>query len=79
MDTEKITSVTLIESAQVPIKAISPKILLNIVLGFLLGAVGSLGLAFFLDYLDDSLDTVESVENYLEAPVLISIPYTPKD
>jgi uncharacterized protein involved in exopolysaccharide biosynthesis len=79
MDTEKITSVTLIESAQVPIKAISPKILLNIVLGFFLGAVGSLGLAFFLNYLDDSLDTVESVENYLEAPVLISIPYTPKD
>jgi uncharacterized protein involved in exopolysaccharide biosynthesis len=78
MDAEKITSVTLVEKAQVPINAISPRKLLNIVLGFLLGALGSLGLAFFLDYLDDSLETVESVENCLELPVLISIPFTPK-
>lgn len=78
MDSEKITSVTLIEPVQVPIKPVSPKKFLNLVLGVFLGAVGGLGLAFFLHYLDDSLETVEDVENCLEVPVLISIPYTKK-
>ena len=76
MDSEKITSVTLIEPVQVPIKPVSPRKSLNLALGLLLGTFGSLVLAFFLHYLDDSLETVESVENCLDVPVLISIPYT---
>ena len=76
MDSKKITSVTLIEPVQVPIKPVFPKKSLNLVLGLFLGTVGSLGLAFFLHYLDDRLETIDSVENCLEVPVLISIPYT---
>lgn len=76
MDSEKIVSVTLIEPVQVPIKPVSPRKSLNLILGVLLGTIGSLGLAFFLHFLDDSLETVESVENCLNVPVLISIPYT---
>ena len=78
MDTEKISSVTLIEPVQVPIRPASPRKSLNLVLGLFLGAVGSFGLAFFLHFLDDRLETVESVENCLDVPVLISIPYTKK-
>ena len=74
MDTEKITSVSLLEPAQKPLKPISPKKLLNLVLGLFLGAFGGLGLAFFLEYLDDSLERVEDVENILQIPVLASIP-----
>ncbi len=74
MDSEKITSVSLVEPAQVPIKPVSPKKALNLVLGFFLGAMGGLGLAFFMEYLDDSLDSVEDVEAALDVPVLISIP-----
>jgi uncharacterized protein involved in exopolysaccharide biosynthesis len=78
MDYKKITSVTLIEPVQVPINPVSPKKSLNLVVGLFLGTVGSLGLAFFLHYLDDSLETIESVENCLDVPVLISIPYSKK-
>jgi capsular polysaccharide biosynthesis protein len=36
-------------------------------------------LAFFLHYLDDSLESVEDVEDVLDVPVLISIPYDKKE
>ena len=79
MDSEKITSVNLIEPAQVPLKPVSPKKFLNLVLGLLLGALGGLGVAFFLHYMDDSLETVEDVEDALDVPVLISIPCNKKE
>jgi len=74
MDTEKIANVSVIEPAQPPLKPVSPKVLLNIVLGVLLGAFGAIGLAFFMEYLDDSLERTEDVEDYLKLPVLASIP-----
>ena len=48
MDSEKIAGVTLIEPAQVPLKPVSPKKMLNLVLGLFLGALGGLGLAYGL-------------------------------
>ena len=72
MDQEKMASVSLIESAQIPLKPISPKVLLNLALGLFLGAFGGLGLAFFLHYLDDTLETIEDVEESLQLPVLAS-------
>jgi uncharacterized protein involved in exopolysaccharide biosynthesis len=74
MDSEKIASVSLIEPAQVPLKPISPKVLLNLVLGLFLGALGGLGLAFFLEYLDDSLGEIDDVEEQLKLPVLGVLP-----
>jgi uncharacterized protein involved in exopolysaccharide biosynthesis len=74
MDTEKISNVTQIQAARPPLKPVSPKVLLNIVLGIFLGAFGGLGLAFFMEYLDDSLEKPEDAEKALELPVLASIP-----
>jgi len=74
MDTEKIANISLIEPARVPLEPVSPRILLNIVLAIFLGGFGAFGLAFFLEYLDDSLEKDEDVENYLHLPVVASIP-----
>jgi uncharacterized protein involved in exopolysaccharide biosynthesis len=74
MDTEKIANVTQIQAARAPLKPVSPKILLNLVLGLFLGAFGALGLAFFMEYLDDSLEKPEDAEKILNLPVLASIP-----
>jgi uncharacterized protein involved in exopolysaccharide biosynthesis len=79
MDSQKITSVSLVEPAQVPLKPVSPKVLLNLVLGVFLGALGGLGLAFFLHYLDDGLENVEDAEDALDVPVLFCIPYDKKE
>jgi capsular polysaccharide biosynthesis protein len=74
MDSEKITSVSLIEPAQLPLKPVSPKPMLNLVLAIFIGVFGGLGFAFFFHYLGDSLEMVEDVEEYLQLPVLASIP-----
>ena len=74
MDTEKIANVSLIEPAHPPLKPVSPKALLNMVLAVFLGGFGGLGLAFLLEYLDDSLEKTDDVEDYLQLPVLASIP-----
>jgi uncharacterized protein involved in exopolysaccharide biosynthesis len=74
MDAQKIASVSIISPARPPLKPIFPNVLLNIGLGFCLALFGSIMLAFFLDYLNDSIERPEDVEGYLQAPVMISIP-----
>ena len=74
MDSEKIANASLLESAHVPLKPVSPNKLRNLMLGLLLGAFGGLGLAFFMEYRDDSLERPEQVEKALKLPVLASIP-----
>ena len=74
MDSEKIANVSLLEAAHAPLKPVSPKKLLNLMLGLLLSAFGGLGLAFFMEYLDDRLERPKQVEKALKLPVLASIP-----
>ena len=74
MDSEKITSVSLIEPARPPLFPENDSGMRNLLLAVLLGAFAALGIAFFMHYLDDSLETVEDVEKFLGLPVLASIP-----
>ena len=74
MDKKRMTNVTLMDAARPPLKPISPKVLLNIVLAIFLGVFGGVGLGFFTEYLDDSLEKPEDVEKLLQLPVLASVP-----
>jgi len=74
MDNKKMANVTVMEAALTPLKPVSPKVLLNIVLAIFLGGFGGLGLGFFKEYLDDSLEKPEDVEEALQVPVLVSVP-----
>ena len=51
-----------------------PRVLLNILLGVVVGLVFGVGLAFFIEYLDTSVKTMEDVETFLQVPVLAVIP-----
>lgn len=53
---------------------VRPKIFLNIALGVVVGLVVGIGLAFFIEYLDTSVKTIDDVEQALDAPVLGVIP-----
>lgn len=54
--------------------AVSPNIPLNLALGAVVGLIFGVGIAFFLEYLDTSVKTLEDVERYLQVPVLAVIP-----
>lgn len=57
--------------AQAPV---SPNVTLNLVLGAVIGLIFGVGIAFFLEYLDTSVKSLEDVERYLQVPVLAVIP-----
>ena len=48
--------------------------MLNITLGIIIGLVVGVGLAFFIEYLDTSVKTIDDVERALQSPVLGVIP-----
>ena len=75
MESEKISNISIVQSATFPLKPIRPRKLLNLLLGFLLGIFGAIGLAFFSEYLDHSIKTPEEAEEKLQLPALAYIPH----
>ena len=68
------TAVEVVEEAEPPTRPSSPLVVMNIILSVLLGLMAGIGLAFFVEYLDVSLKTVDEVEKYLGLNVLSVIP-----
>lgn len=73
------TNLQVVSKALMPIKPIKPKKALNIAIAGVLGIMISIGLAFVLEFLDNTIKTKEDVEKKLGLPVLGAIPqYKPE-
>jgi succinoglycan biosynthesis transport protein ExoP len=70
----RLSQVEIIENAIPGVKPVRPNKTLNIVLGVVIGLVVGVGLAFFIEYLDTSVKTIDDVERLLQSPVLGVIP-----
>jgi capsular exopolysaccharide synthesis family protein len=68
------TPVEVVDPAEPTSSPVSPNLFFNILIGVAAGIVAGIGLAFFLEYLDTSIKTVDDVEKYLSLPVLGAIP-----
>ncbi|MBU6170473.1 MAG: polysaccharide biosynthesis tyrosine autokinase [Verrucomicrobia bacterium] len=67
-------SVLVHDSPTISEAPVSPNVTLNLVLGAVVGLIFGVGIAFFLEYLDTSIKSLEDVERYLQVPVLAVIP-----
>ncbi|HEV2863477.1 MAG TPA: polysaccharide biosynthesis tyrosine autokinase [Pyrinomonadaceae bacterium] len=67
-------NVTQVEEARTPRTPIGPPRTRNIVIALLLSLCAGIGLAFLLDYLDDTLKSVEDVDRHIHLPTLALIP-----
>jgi len=74
VDLPKTTMVEIIDNATAGLRPVRPNKPLNIALGIIIGLVVGVGLAFFIEYLDTSVKTIDDVERSLQAPVLGVIP-----
>jgi capsular exopolysaccharide synthesis family protein len=67
-------AVSVKQVAEPPSLPARPRVALNLALGALVGLVLGIGLAFFIEYLDTSVKTMDDVESLLGVPVLAIIP-----
>lgn len=67
-------NINVAEIAIPPDRPISPRRLTTVVGALFLSTLFGMGLALFLEYLDDTIRTTEEVENYLQLPALAAIP-----
>ena len=66
--------VEIVDRATPAMRPVRPNKPLNIVLGVVIGLIVGVGLAFFIEYLDTSVKTIDDVERALQSPVLGVIP-----
>jgi succinoglycan biosynthesis transport protein ExoP len=63
-----------VDAATMPLKPTKPRVMLTLFLGVFGGLAVALALAFFVNYLDDSIKSQDDVENYLRLPFLGYVP-----
>lgn len=67
-------NVKIVEPAELPENPASPNKKLNIAIAFLLGLMVSVGLAFLLEFLDNTFKSKDQLEQILGIPVIGAIP-----
>jgi len=70
----KTSMVQITDSAEPGKTPVKPNKPVNIILGLIFGIIMGVGLAFFIEYLDTSVKTIDDVERTFQAPVLGVIP-----
>ncbi len=74
--TSSNAGIRLLERAQIPMFPISKK--KNFLVGIILGLFAGISLAFFAEYLDQTIKTEENIQKYLNIPVLSVVPKADK-
>ena len=70
----KTGNIRTIDRAEVPRDSVKPRKKLNLMLAMVVGLFMGVGLAFFLEYLDNSIKLPEEVTDYLRVPYLGPVP-----
>jgi capsular exopolysaccharide synthesis family protein len=70
----KTGNIRIIDRAEVPESPVKPKKKLNLLLSIVIGLAMGIGLAFFLEYLDNTIKLPDEVKNRLNIPYLGPVP-----
>ena len=71
---DKGSEVSIENYSRVPRGAVGPPRLRNVMIAFVLSLVAGIGLAFLLDFLDDTVKSLDDVDRYIHLPALAMIP-----
>jgi len=72
VDIMNVNNVTILSKAQVKgdESPVSPNMMLNVAIALVVGLMTGVGLAFLLEYLDNTFKTEKDIETHLELPIL---------
>jgi tyrosine-protein kinase Etk/Wzc len=70
-----ISNINIVDPAILPDEPVAPKKTKNLLLGLLVGLMAGIGLAFFQEYLDDTIKDAEQAKRVLGLPLLAIIPF----
>ena len=63
------SNIHIVDPGSVPIFPFKPKVMLNLLLAIVVGLVGGVGLAFFMEYFADSITKPEEMTNRFHIPI----------
>ncbi len=67
-------NIIIVDEAELPEKPVKPRKTVNVLFGMLFGIFLGVGIAFFVEYLDDTIKSPTDVETFLRVPFLGLIP-----
>ncbi|MDD3840400.1 MAG: Wzz/FepE/Etk N-terminal domain-containing protein [Clostridia bacterium] len=70
----KMENVQIIDHAQIPKEPVRPRVKLTVAVSFFIALMAGLGVVFLIEYMDNTIKTPDDVKNYLDLPVLGTIP-----
>lgn len=70
----KLNNISIVDKAEVPAYPVWPQKRRILVIGFLLALISGAAAAFLVEYMDDSIKSLEDAESFLKLPVVGSIP-----
>jgi len=73
-EAEKVGNIRIIDPAKINNVPVKPRKIVNLIIAIILGFIIGIGLAFLLEFLDDSVKTMEEAEQITELSVLGTIP-----
>lgn len=68
------TNVSIATKSRVPYAPVGPARLRTIIIAFILALMAGVGLAFLLDFLDDTVKSLDDIDRYIHLPALALIP-----
>jgi capsular polysaccharide biosynthesis protein len=74
LQSSEASNLTIVETADIPERPVKPNKRRNFLLSIILGLFGGIGLAFFLEYLDQTIRNEDDAEKFLGYPVLAIVP-----
>ncbi len=72
-------NIWVVKKAEVPVAPAKPRKMRNLMLAVVLGLFGGIGMAFFVEYLDNTVKSVDEVEGKAGLPVLAVVADVKKD
>ncbi len=72
-EAKTLDNVMVVEPADIPTQPVRPNVMLNTLLAAVVGAMLAVGIAFLIEYLDDSVHTPQDVDTALHLPTLGTI------